>query len=268
MAGLNTLYTGLPLKSTYEAYCPLDRPGFGLREDSLDRTPVLYEPSHAWHNAVLPLRAVPGAFTLLGALLLVLALPSLWRSHKAETGLLVATLLAVTLYGLYWFPDERYGFVVLPLAATLLAGGVLRLTSSRWGLMLVSAWAVLHFLLVPGFIAGRTTLSPTAVAQPAELDVIASSRQASTLVFLSPPMFPTGLNGPRLPRLLGAPCSGLGALIPDPELEGPLVVAVDRGEDENAKVIARLPGRRVLRATYDAKGEVVIQPYTRPKEPK
>ncbi len=270
MLGVNQLYTGDPVRAPFVVYSPFDIPGFGLRQHSPDLTMAEFTLADVPASALAPFKALHRTYTPLGLLLLVVALPALWGKARRETALILVTLGSLVSYGLFWYPSVRYGIVVMPLVSVLLAGGCLYFGARRWQKALVAGFLFLQFVIYPAYNTAFCNLAPVATAS--ELALIAEAKSQPTLVFLSPATIQFGeFEGtkPRtVARRIGRPNQGLGALIPDPALEGPLVVAVDRGEDENAKVIARLPGRRVLRATYDAKGEVVIEPYTRQKGPK
>lgn len=264
MLGVNHLYTGDVLTAPFHLLSPRDLPGFGPRQTTPETTLVNYTPADMLPNVLAPFNALWRTYTPFGILLLALAWPRLWRKHKAEAGLLLACVSGLAIYGLYWFPSPRYGMVVTPLVGVFVAGICAYGQERRWWRALFGLFLAVQFVIVPAVTAARCNLSP--VAQPADLALMEEARSAPALVFLSPSTaLYQDLAGHKkitVAREIGRPNTGLGALIPDPELEGPLVVAVDRGEDENAKVIARLPGRRVLRAVYDDDGSVTITPYS------
>ena len=261
--GLNHLYTGDALTAPFHLLSPRDLPGFGPRQVSPGTTLVNYTPAAMLPNVLAPFNALWRACTPLGILLLALTWPRLWRKHKAETGLLLACALGLSIYGLYWFPSPRYGMVIAPFVAVFVAGACLGGSAKRWWRLLLGLFLVAQFVITPSLTAAKCNLRP--VAQPAELALLEEARSAPTLVFLSPATtLADDLAGHKrilAAREIGRPNTGLGALIPSPTLNSLLVVALDRGAMANAEVIRRLSGRRVLLAVYDEEGAVTLAPY-------
>ncbi len=264
MLGVNHLYTGDVLTAPFQLFSPKDLPGFGPRQHSPETTLVNYTPADMLPNVLAPFNALWRTYTPLGILLLALAWPRLWRKHKAETGLLLAFVLGLAVYGLHWFPSPRYGMVVAPFVGVFVAGACLGSSAKSWWRLLLGLFLVAHFWITPSLTAVRCNLSP--VAQPAELALLEEARSAPALVFLSPAttLFEdmAGHKKISVARVIGRPNTGLGALLPSPTLNSPLVVALDRGAVANAEVIRRLPGRRVLLAVYGEEGSVTITPYS------
>jgi len=263
MLGINHLYTGDVLTAPFQRFSARDLPGFGLRQHSPEMTLVNYTPADMLPNVLAPFNALWRTYTPFGILLLALAWPRLLRRHKAEAGLLLATVLALALYGLHWFPSPRYGMVIAPFVGVFLAGVCLGGPEKLGWRGLLGLFLAAQFVIIPAVTAASCHLSP--VALPAELALIKEAQTQPTLVFLSPAETQfedqAGHRMVKGSRQIGRPNRGLGALIPDPALDGPLVVAVDRGPRANAEVLRRLPGRRALLAVYAEDGTVQITPY-------
>ncbi len=229
MLGVNKLYTGSPFTSMYEVYTPFDKPGLGLRECYKNVPPVNFTLREVPRSAIAPFGALSRAFTPLGPLVLLAGLPLLWRKRKAETALVCAATLSLLIYGAYWF----------------------------------SACLIVQLVIAPPVYLALCTFKPN--AKPEELRIIREALSQPTLVFLSPRTATFGIGWDvsqlaTVERLIGMPNLGLGALTPDPFYKSSLLVAVDRGAEENAKAIARFPGYRILRATYEG-DKVKIEPY-------